>query len=127
MQRGRRPWEVLATFDRTAMLDSEVSAAIQCIADEKMQQPGLVNWPSARIPSKSIGLWILGHSYTSQGGMPGMVEIETYYCQLKDRCSCPVQLRLTRSVVNVVLEISGGEHTQAHCHSTDKSKNLNSL
>jgi len=123
VQRGRRQWEVLATFDRTAVLDSEVTAAIQRIADEKMEESGLVEWPSARIPSKTIGLWILGHSYTREGGM---VDIETYYCPLKDRCGCPVQLRVTRTVVNVVLEISGGEHTQARCHPTDtKSKHLN--
>jgi hypothetical protein len=123
VQRGRRKWEVLATFDRTAVLDSEVTAAIQRIADEKMEESGLVEWPSARIPSKTIGLWILGHSYTREGGL---VDIETYYCPLKDRCGCPVQLRVTRTVVNVVLEISGGEHTQARCHPTDtKSKHLN--
>ncbi len=56
VQRGRRKWEMMATFDRTAMLDSEASAAIQRIADEKMEQSGLVKWPSARIPSKCIGL-----------------------------------------------------------------------
>jgi hypothetical protein len=54
------------------MLDPEVSAAIQriiSIADEKMEQSGLVEWPLARIPSKYIGLWILGHSYSCQGGL----------------------------------------------------------
>ncbi len=65
------------------MLDSEVTAAIQRIADEKMEKSGLVEWLSARIPSKTIVLWILGHSYTSDGGL---VDVEIYYCPLKDRC-----------------------------------------
>jgi hypothetical protein len=72
VQRGRHTWEVLATFDQTAMLVLEVSAAILRIADEKIEQSGLVEWPSARIPSNCIGLCILGHSYTR---LSGIVEI----------------------------------------------------
>ncbi len=92
------------------MSQLEVNADILRIANGKMEETGLVEWPSARIPSKTIGLWILDHSYTSEGGM---VEIETYYCPLKDQCHCPVQLRVTCTIVNAVLEFSGGEHK--HC------------
>ncbi len=52
--RWRRNWTELATFDRTAMLDSEVEAGILAIATEKMQESGLMEWPEikrADIPS----------------------------------------------------------------------------
>ena len=82
----------------------------------------MVEWPTARIATKTIGLWSLHHSYFRDAGK---TEIDTYYCPLKDRCGCPVQIRVTRNTWNVSLETSGGEHTQARCHPTDKSKKLN--
>ena len=35
-----------------------------------------------------------------------------------------MQIRVTRSTTAIILEYSGGEHTQALCHSTDTSKFL---
>ena len=46
--RGRRKWEVLHTWDRTALLDTEINADILQRATEKMEQSGLVEWPSSR-------------------------------------------------------------------------------
>jgi hypothetical protein len=120
--RGRRKWAVVGTWDRTAVLDSAIDVEIMRIATEKMEESGLVEWPSARKPKKTIGLWILGHFYTRGAGKE---DIGTYYCPLKERCKCPVQLRVTRTATNVILEYSGGPHTQALCHATDNSKFLN--
>jgi hypothetical protein len=46
--RGRRKWEVLHTWDRTALLDTEINADTLQRATEKMEQSGLIEWPSAR-------------------------------------------------------------------------------
>ena len=46
--RGRRKWEVLHTWDRTALLDTEINADTLQRAAEKMEQAGLIEWPSAR-------------------------------------------------------------------------------
>ena len=120
-KRGRRIWEVLSVWDRTQKLDSEIDAEILGIATAKMEESGLVEWPSARRPAKTIGLWTLGHAYTRDAGK---VDITAYYCPLIHRCKCPVQIRVTRTVTSVCLEYSGGPHTQARCHATDKSKFL---
>ena len=82
----------------------------------------MVEWPAARQATKMIGLWSLNHKYFRDAGK---TEIESFYCPLNDRCGCPVQIRVSRSVTTVTLKTSGGEHTQARCHQTDKSKNLN--
>ena len=108
-------------WDRTQKLDSEIDAEILGIATAKMEESGLVEWPSARRPAKTIGLWTLGHAYTRDAGT---VDIAAYYCPLIHRCKCPVQIRVTRTVTSVCLEYSGGPHTQARCHATDKSKFL---
>ncbi len=81
----------------------------------------LVEWPSARQPTRTIGLWTLAHSYTREAGN---VEIKSYYCPLKDRCKCLVQIRVTRTLTSASLEYSDGSHTQALCHSMNKSKFL---
>ena len=47
--RGRRKWEVLRTWDRTALLDTEINADILQSATGKMEQSGLVEWPAARL------------------------------------------------------------------------------
>ena len=46
--RGRRKWELLQSWDRNALLDSEINAEVLRIATEKMEESGLVEWPSAR-------------------------------------------------------------------------------
>ncbi len=55
----------------------------------------------------------------------GQTSVETYYCPLSNRTYCPVQIRVTRALTTVLVETSGGEHTQARCHAHDHSKNLN--
>ena len=57
--RGRRKWEVLQSWDRNALLDSEINAEVLRIATEKMEESGLVEWPSARSAAKTLGLWTL--------------------------------------------------------------------
>ena len=57
--RGRRKWELLQSWDRTALLDSEINAEVLRIATEKMEESGLVEWPSARSAAKTLGLWTL--------------------------------------------------------------------
>ena len=47
VQRGRRDWSELAVFDKTAMLESEIKAAILAIARE-MQESNLVEWPEVK-------------------------------------------------------------------------------
>ena len=53
--RGRRRWEVMGSWDQTEILR---------IATVKMEESGLVEWPSAQCPPKTIGLWTLCHAYT---------------------------------------------------------------
>ena len=57
--RGRRKWEVLQSRDRNALLDSEINAEVLRNATEKMEESGLVEWPSARSAAKTLGLWTL--------------------------------------------------------------------
>ena len=123
VSRGRRQWQQLALWDRTSKLDSEINTELLTIATAKMEESGLVEWPQVRrrTVQKTIGLWAQHGEYTREGGR---VTIETYHCPLKDRCSCPVQIRVTRSTTAIILEYSGGEHTQALCHSTDTSRFL---
>jgi hypothetical protein len=37
----------------------------------------------------------------------GKVAVETYYCPLRKRTQCPVQIRVTRSVTSVLLAERG--------------------
>jgi hypothetical protein len=120
--RGRRKWEVLRTWDRTALLDTEINADILQSATEKMEQSGLVEWPAARTSQKTLGLWTLLHSYRRDSGH---TDVECYACPLHNRCACPVQIRVSRNATRVWMEYSGGEHTQARCHQVDRSKKLN--
>ncbi len=53
---GRHKLKVLETWDRTAMLDSEVNVGIMLIAAEKLEESGLVEWPTARRTTKIICL-----------------------------------------------------------------------
>ena len=104
-------------------MDSEFESEINAeVATEKMDESGLVEWPSARSAVKTLGLWTLAHSYTRESGS---TEVENYYCPLHNRCGCPVQIRVSRNTTSVSLEYSGGEHTQERCHQVDKSKKLN--
>lgn len=115
--RGRRKWEVLQSWDRNALLDSEINAEVLRIATEKMEESGLVEWPSARSAVKTLGLWTLAHSYTRESGS---TEVDNYYCPPHNRCGCPVQIRVSRNTTSVSLKYSGGEHTQERCHQVDK-------
>ncbi len=73
-------------------------------------------------PTRSIGLWCLCKSHVKYFGQ---TSVETYYCPLSNRTKCPLQIRVTRSLTTVILETSGGEHSQARCHANDRSKKLN--
>ena len=94
--RRRRNWTALASFDRTAMLDSEIDAAISALATEKMQESGLMEWPEIKRADqkKTIGLWVRNEEHWKQRGS---THVETYYFPLRNRCGCRVQLRITRA------------------------------
>jgi hypothetical protein len=119
--RGRRKWVLLESWDRTAQVGSAIDAEVLRLANERMEESGMVEWPTARVATKTIGLWSRHHKYFRDAGR---TEIETYYCPLKDSCHCPVEIRITRNATLVTLETCG-EHSQARCHQTDKSKKLN--
>ena len=82
--RGRRKWEVLRTWDRTALLDTEINADTLQSATEKMEQSGLVEWPAARTSQKTLGLWTLLHSYRRDSGH---TDVECYACPLHNQCA----------------------------------------
>ena len=105
------------------MLDSEVEAGILAIATEKMQESGLMEWPEIKRADKkkTIGLWVRNEEHWKQRGI---THAETYYCPLRNRCGCKVQLRITRAPAKALLEWSGGPHTFELCHSEDASKFL---
>ena len=48
VSRGRRAWTELGTWDRTAMLDSEIDRQILMLVNQRMEEFGLVEWPQAR-------------------------------------------------------------------------------
>ena len=123
VQRGRREWTELGFFDRTAMLESEIEAAILAIATEKMNDSNLFEWPEIKRADKkkTISLWVQRENYYKAGGS---THVETYYCPLKNRCGCGVQLRITRAPASVALDWSGGPHTYERCHSQETSKFL---
>jgi hypothetical protein len=81
----------LKKWDQTVELDFEINAELLHIAIERMGESGLVEWPSAQSVAKMIYLWTLCHAYFRDAGK---TEIETYYCPLKDCCSCPVEIRV---------------------------------
>jgi hypothetical protein len=122
-RRVSKEWTLLQEWDATQFLASELEAKILRVATERMEESGLVEWPSTRAkPTKSIGLWCLCKSYLKD---LGQTSVETYYCPLSNRTKCPVQIRVTRSLTTVILATSGGEHSQARCHAHDQSKKLN--
>ena len=122
-ERGRREWTELAGYDRTAMLDTEIDAAILAIATEKMQESGLMEWPEMKRADKkkTISLWVQNRVYVKAGGN---TQVESYYCPLRYRCKCKVQLRITRSPASVFFDWSGGPHTFELCHSEETCKFL---
>jgi len=122
-RRVRREWTVLGEWDPVQLLATEIEADILQLATTRMEESGLVEWPSTRQkPGKSIGLWCLKKSYVKD---LGATSVETYYCPLSNRTKCPVQLRITRSLTTVFLETTCGDHSQALCHAHDRSKKLN--
>ncbi len=119
-RRVSKEWTPLEEWDATQFLASEIDAKILRVATERMEESGLVEWPSTRAkPGKSIGLWCLRKSYVKD---LGQTTVETYYCPLSNRTKCPVQIRVIWSLTLVVLETSGGVHSQALCHAHDQSK-----
>ena len=106
------------------MLDSEIDHQILMLANERMEESGLVEWPQARRRDDNnyIGLWVRNGEHFRNGDR---VSVETYYCPLRNRMDCKVQIRVIRSSTSVCLETSGGAHTQELCHAQDKSKFLN--
>jgi hypothetical protein len=63
-RRARRKWTVLGHWDACHYIASELDANILRVATERMEESGLVEWPSTRVkPTKSIGLWCLCKSY----------------------------------------------------------------
>jgi hypothetical protein len=121
-RRVRKEWTLLEEWDVNQYLATELEANILLVATARMEESGLVEWPSTRAkPGRSIGLWCLCKSYVKDSGQN---TVRTYYCPLNNRTNCPVQLRVTRALTSVLVETSGGEHKQAHCHTHDRSKNL---
>ncbi len=59
-QRGLHAWSELAVYNRTAMLDTEIDAAILAVATDKMQDSGLMEWPEMKRvdKKKTISLWV---------------------------------------------------------------------
>jgi hypothetical protein len=112
VSRGRRAWMELGTWDRTAMLDSEIDHQILMLANQRMEESGLVEWPQARRRDENhyIGLWVRNGEHFRNGGR---VSVETYYCPLRNRKDCKVQIRVTRSGTSVCLDTSGGTHAGA--------------
>jgi hypothetical protein len=90
-ERGRREWTELAAYDLTAMLETDIDAAILAIATEKMQDSGLMEWPEMKRADKkkTISLWVQNRVYVKAGGN---TQVETYYCPLRYRCKCKVQV-----------------------------------
>ena len=63
-RRVSKEWTLLQEWDATQFLASELEAKILRVATERMEESGLVEWPSTRVkPTKSIGLWCLCKSY----------------------------------------------------------------
>ena len=120
----RRDWEELGRWDPTALLESEINAAILQLATKHMTDSGLVEWPAIKKDTKMkrLALWAQHDAYARDNGA---TTIETYHCPLKGRCKCPCQIRIVRTPTLTSLECSGGEHTQAACHATDASLFLN--
>jgi hypothetical protein len=121
--RGRRAWIELAVYDQTAMLDTEIDAAILAIATDKMQDSVLMEWPEMKPADtkKTISFWVQNRVYVKAGGN---TQVETYYCPLRYRCKCKIQLRITRSPASVFLDWSGGPHTFELYHSEETCKFL---
>jgi hypothetical protein len=120
---GRRSWTQLGSWDRTALFESEIDHQILTLANERMEISGLVEWPQVRRKEeqKYIGRWAQNETQYRESCK---VAVETYYCPLRKRTHCPVQIRVTRSVTSVILDSSGGEHTQELSHSNNSSKFL---
>ncbi len=87
-RRVSREWRVLGDWDPVQLLPSEIEANILRVATERMEESGLVEWPSTRVkPGKSIGLWCLRKLYVKD---MGQTSVDTYYCPLNNRTKCPV-------------------------------------
>jgi hypothetical protein len=79
-RRGQCEWSKLALFDRTAMLGSEIEAVILAIIAAAILASG---------HKKAISLWVQnGEFWKTQGN----THVEKYYCPLRNRCDCRVQL-----------------------------------
>ena len=93
VKRGRREWSELGFFDNTSMLESEIETAILQIATEKMNESNLFEWPEIKRANKkkTISLWVQRENYYKAAGN---THVETYYCPLRFRCGCDVQLRI---------------------------------
>jgi hypothetical protein len=70
ISRGRRTWTELDSWDRSAMLDSEVDHQVLTLANQRMEDSGLVEWPQARRRDDNhyFGLWVRNGQYFRQGG-----------------------------------------------------------
>ena len=85
------------------MLESEIDAAILAIATERMDESNLFEWPEIKRADKkkTISLWVQREGYYKAAGN---THVETYYCPLRFRCNCDVQLRITWSPATVSIE-----------------------
>jgi hypothetical protein len=100
----------LAVYDWTAMIDTETDAAILAIATDKMQIIARL-WFDGVASNKARGQeedWVQNSVYIKASGN---MQVETYYCLLRYRCKCKVQLSITRSPALVALDWTGGQHT----------------
>ena len=106
VSRGRRTWTELGSWDRTSTLDSEIDHQVSTLANQRMEESGLVEWPRARRRDDNhcLGPWVRTGQRFRQGGR---VSIETHYCPLKSRMDCKAQIRVTRSSTLVCQTLSG--------------------
>jgi hypothetical protein len=101
--RGRRKWEVLGTWDQNEILNSEVNAEILRIATAKMEESGLVEWPSAWRPPKT-SLWTLGHAYNREA-RPARLKLDLTtvlsitVTNAQSRCVCLESLSSPQSLI----------------------------
>ncbi len=68
-RRARRKWTVIGEWDANQFLAAKLEANILRVTTERMEESGLVEWPSIRAkPTRSIGLWCLCKAYVKDLG-----------------------------------------------------------
>jgi hypothetical protein len=62
--RALRKWVLLESWDRTDLLDSDIDAEVLRIANERMEESGMVELPAARMPARQKWKPSIAHSRT---------------------------------------------------------------